>query len=229
MGTGEIGLLIGALAGLAFLARQWRAAEARALGLQSEIESLEEERKDLRAHLSKETQGRKRHSEELATLRNKADKAKRRQTKTPDSPLGTTARIRDHEVLVGRLSLERDRARADCAALVDQVAMLETRLASSARALEEALIPPVPPDASELEVALERATADGAASRDALRKLEGELELARQTETRMRKRMSNQEQLYASILAELDVKKDRLRTQEEQILRLRSLKAAVID
>jgi hypothetical protein len=45
----------------------------------------------------------------------------------------------------------------------------------------------------------------------------------------MRKRMSNQEQLYASIRAELDVKKDRLRTQEEQLQRLQALKVSVVD
>ena len=56
-----------------------------------------------------------------------------------------------------------------------------------------------------------------------------ELGIARGTEARMRKRMSNQEQLYASLRAELDVKKDRLRTQEEQLQRLQALKVAVID
>ena len=45
--------------------------------------------------------------------------------------------------------------------------------------------------------------------------------------TRMRKRVTNQEQLYASLRAELDVKKDRLRTQEEQIQRLQALQAAI--
>ncbi len=53
--------------------------------------------------------------------------------------------------------------------------------------------------------------------------------LARQTEARMRKRMDNKEQLYASLRAELDVKKDRLRTQEEQMQRLQALKAAVLE
>ncbi len=45
----------------------------------------------------------------------------------------------------------------------------------------------------------------------------------------MRKRMSNQEILYASLRAELEVKKDRLRTQEEQLQRLQALKVAVLD
>ena len=41
--------------------------------------------------------------------------------------------------------------------------------------------------------------------------------------------MSNQEQLYASVRSELDVKKDRLRAQEEQIQRLQALKVAMSD
>ena len=46
---------------------------------------------------------------------------------------------------------------------------------------------------------------------------------------RLRKRVDNQERLYASVRAELEVKKDRLRTQEEQIQRLEALKVAVAD
>ncbi len=61
------------------------------------------------------------------------------------------------------------------------------------------------------------------------KKLQSELEIARQSDLRVRKRMSNQEMLYASLRAELDVKKDRLRTQEEQLQRLQALKVAVID
>ena len=58
-------------------------------------------------------------------------------------------------------------------------------------------------------------------------KLESELELAKQSEFRLRKRMANQEQLYASIRAELEVKKDRVRAQEEKIQRLEALSAVI--
>ena len=58
-------------------------------------------------------------------------------------------------------------------------------------------------------------------------KLQGQLELAKQSEVRMRKRMSNQEQLYASIRSELEVKKDRLRAQDERIQRLEALGVAL--
>jgi len=76
---------------------------------------------------------------------------------------------------------------------------------------------------------LERVQGELAAMREQYAKQGELLELARQTEVRFRKRMDNQEQLYASLRAELDIKKDRLRAQEEQIQRLQALKAAVID
>ena len=62
-----------------------------------------------------------------------------------------------------------------------------------------------------------------------VKQLEQALTAARETESRMRKRMSNQEQLYASLRSELEVKKDRLRTQEERIQRLQALEVAVAD
>jgi DNA repair exonuclease SbcCD ATPase subunit len=227
--SGEIGLALVAIAGALILARLWRAAEGRVAALQSKTEALVAEGKELGASLSKQTQARKKQAEELTALRNKTDKVKRRQSRAVDQPLGTTARIRDHEAQVERVELERDRANTERDGLALQVARLEKQLEASARALAEASEPRPMPIASELETALEQAQAELAASREELTKRTEELGIARGTEARMRKRMSNQEQLYASLRAELDVKKDRLRTQEEQLQRLQALKVAVID
>jgi chromosome segregation ATPase len=227
--SGEIGLMLVAIAAALVLARLWRTAEARVAKMQLEIEALVAGGKQLDASLSKQTQARKKQAEELAALRNKTDKAKRRQSRTVDQPLGTTARIRDHEAQVERVELERDRAMTERDGLALQVARLEKRLEASARALAEATEPRPVPTASEVDTALEQAQAELAASREELTKRTEELGIARGTEARMRKRMSNQEQLYASLRAELDVKKDRLRTQEEQLQRLQALKVAVID
>ncbi len=226
---GTTWLALGVIAGALVLARLWRTAESRADRLKTEVEARAAEGKQLASSLSKEVQARKRQAEELATLRNKADKAKRRQAKPVDQPLGTTARIRDHEAQLERVQIERDRGNAEREALVQQVDRLEARLAVSARALEEARAPSPVPIASETENSLERVTAELATSREQVTKLNDELEVGRRTERRMRKRMANQEQLYASLRAELDVKKDRLRTQEEQLQRLQALKVAVMD
>jgi len=66
-------------------------------------------------------------------------------------------------------------------------------------------------------------------ARARIEELSAEVEAARRTELRLRKRADNQEQLYASVRGELEVKKDRLRTQEEQLQRLRALKVAVLE
>jgi chromosome segregation ATPase len=227
--SGEIWLALVAIAGMLILARLWRTAEGRVGQLEREAEGLVAEGKELAAGLSKQTQDRKRLAEELTALRNKADKAKRRQSKTVDQPLGTAARIRDHEAQVERVELERDRAHSERDGLAKQVARLEARLEASALALAEASRPRPKPVAGQLENALEQTQVELASSREELTKRNDELGIARQTEARMRKRMSNQEQLYASIRAELDVKKDRLRTQEEQLQRLQALKVAVMD
>jgi chromosome segregation ATPase len=225
----NIWLAIGVIVGGFLLVRLWRKAEDRVVRLEEEAETLTTEGKQLAASLSKETQARKRLSDELASLRNKADKAKRRQAKTVDRPLGTTARIRDHESQIERIELERDKARSEREALAHEAARLEIQLAASQRALEEASAPRPKPIASEVEKTLERVNSELASSRERVGKLNEELELVRQSESRMRKRMNNQEQLYASLRAELDVKKDRLRTQEEQLQRLQALKVAIID
>jgi predicted nucleic acid-binding Zn-ribbon protein len=81
---------------------------------------------------------------------------------------------------------------------------------------------PEPDPRAALEVALGQ-------SRERIEKLEGERKAASQTEARLRKRIDNQEQLYASLRGELEAKKDRLRTQEEQLQRLQALKVAVLD
>ena len=227
--SGEMWLALAAIAGGLIVARLWRTAEGRVVELEAARDALEAEGKELGSSLSKQTQARKRQAEELATLRNKNDKAKRRQSKSVDQPIGTAARIRDHEAQVERVELERDRALSLHDALSQQIANLEARLETTAQALAEATAPRPKPVASEIETTLERVKAELAGSREEISKQNDELTIARQTEARMRKRMSNQEQLYASLRAELDVKKDRLRTQEEQLHRLQALKVAIVD
>ncbi|MBW2496839.1 MAG: hypothetical protein JRF61_06150, partial [Deltaproteobacteria bacterium] len=62
-----------------------------------------------------------------------------------------------------------------------------------------------------------------------LSELEGQLDEARTNEARLRKRIARQEELYAALRGELEVKKDRLRAQTEQIERLQALKVTVVE
>ena len=229
--SGEGWMLIGGvlIAGFLVLVQLWRRAEARAATWEAKATTREAKAKRLGTELSRESQARKRQAEELTALRKRADKSKRRKMKGFDQPLGTSARIRDHETEVERLRLERDRALSEKQALTDSLSELESELARSRRALEEATAPRSIPEPSTLEAALEESRSELVSSLEKTTKLEDDLELARQTEVRTRKRMRNQEILYASLRAELDVKKDRLRTQEEQLQRLQALKVAGLD
>ena len=224
---------VGVIAGLLVLFRLWRTAEGRAAALEIEATGMAAKAERLGTELSKEARARRRQSEELANLRKRADKTKRRKNKGVDQPLGTSQRIRDHEAEVERVGFERDRANSERDEIAKSIADLELQLASSSRALEKATAPRSEPTASEAEAtalgAIEESRGELASALERAKKLESELEIARQTEARMRKRMNNQEVLYASMRAELDVKKDRLRTQEELLQRLQALKVAVID
>ncbi len=235
--SAEFWMVVGAAAaaGLFFCGHLWRQAAGRANELESKLADQIDRAKQFAADLSKESQTRKRLSEELATFRNRADKVKRRKAKTTDQPLGTSARIRDHEAEAERFRLERDSAVSERDVLSDAISDLESQLAKSAQAWERATAPsitssPMPTsEPSGEESALRKAQDELVSSRDRVVNLEEELEIGRLAEARIRKRMSNQEILYASVRAELEVKKDRLRTQEEQIQRLQALKVAVID
>ena len=181
------------------------------------------EREALAERLRREQKARAQQGEELAGLRKRADKAKKRSARADkgaaDLPLGTASRISDLEAQVERVERERDRSRDEREQLAARVADLEAKLEVARRPSPSVASAPTPP-VSEDGPAL-------AEARERIGKLESELSLAKQSEVRMRKRMANQEQLYASIRAELDVKKDRLRAQEEKIQRLEALSVAV--
>lgn len=206
--------------------RASQAAQRRAQALEARIDALEGERKELARRLEHEGQARRKQAEELVQLRSKADKSKRRSEKTPEVPLGTAARIRDVEVEVERAQAGQRRAEAERDEQLRRADALRVERDALARRLEEA-VAPVEVVAEQGRAEVEVVRAELAVAREQALKLGEELALARQTEARMRKRMDNQEQLYASLRAELEVKKDRLRTQEEQIRRLEAIEAVV--
>ena len=228
-------IVVGAVAVLLGLVRLWRSAEARAGTLVGEVEQLSEERADLLTRLSRESAKQKKQADELAALRKRAEKTRKRQAKgAPEMPLGTAARIRDLEEQIARIESERDRSRSEREALAAQVAQLEARAQVATRAAP--LPAPATPSAEDEPAAVSKSggpndveaiEAQLAESRTRIAQQAAELSDARETAARLRKRVTNQEQLYASLRAELDVKKDRLRTQEEQIQRLEALRAAI--
>ena len=226
-------VLIGIIATVALiLGRLWRSADARAKEVEAAREKLAGERDELATRLGRETQTRKKQSEELTAFRKRADKAKKRAVRAEqgakDLPLGTAARMADLESELERAERERDQSRAEREQLADQVARLEARiLVAEQRPVVAAALPAAAPPVAVLSSDAESLQQDLGEARERIAKLDEVVRGAKETEARMRKRMSNQEQLYASVRAELDVKKDRLRTQEEQIHRLEAMKVVV--
>jgi hypothetical protein len=220
---------VGVLVVFFVLAEGWRRADRANSELRTVLGENTLRSKNLARDLSKESRARRRQAEEFANLRKRVEKTKRRAMKGEDLPLGTSARIRDHEAEVERVGLERDRANAERESLLSAVADLENQLATSVRALAAATVPTPPPVPTELDMEIAKVKDATAENQLKVGTLEDELALAHKTEARLRKRLSNQEILYTSIRAELGVKADRLRTQEEELQRLRALKVAVID
>jgi chromosome segregation ATPase len=220
-------LALGFAAATAWFVRAWQIGEKKNRDLAARLETLEAERKELARRIEQESQARKRQSEELALLRQKAEKSKRRAEKTPELPLGTAARIRDVELEVERAVAGLRRAEAERDEQARRAEGLRGERDRLAQRLEEA-IAPIEVVAEQGRAEVEKARAELALVKEQALKLGEELALVRQTEARMRKRMDNQEQLYVSLRAELEVKKDRLRTQEEQIQRLEALKVVVV-
>ena len=75
MSSGLLVLIVAVVAIVLGLARMWRSAEARAELLLAANEKLAAEREELAARLSRETQTRKKQSDELAAQRKRANKA----------------------------------------------------------------------------------------------------------------------------------------------------------
>ena len=216
-----------AVVGAVVFALLWRRAESGLRAREAEKDGLEASMRELELAVQKERKARSRQADELAELRKRTDKAKRRQGKGVAQPMGTASRIQDLEEAGEKAALERDRLRAERDGLVEELAKLRTRIEVQTRAKQskpvaEAIASPDPVATTTLEASL-------AEAKQRIGELESEAQLARQTEARLRKRMDNQDQLYASLRSELEVKKDRLRTQEEQLQRLQALKVAVLD
>jgi DNA repair exonuclease SbcCD ATPase subunit len=209
----------------------WRRSLGRATKLSVEGEGVAARLAESEKGLAREQKARNKLAEEIAEFRKRTDKAKRRGAKAAPQPMGTAARMQDLEEASAQAGRERDRLRQERDSLTEELARLRRQLEAQSRPAPSAPSPsPVPvAEVPDDDAAKRELEANLATAREQIGKLEGEHRIARQNEARMRKRMDNQEQLYASLRSELEVKKDRLRTQEEQIQRLQALKAAILD
>ncbi len=221
----------------------WRQAEARTAHLNEMRERLESRCRELEVSLDRSEKARRRQAEELSNFRRKADKTRKRESRTAALPLGTAARVQDLETALARSERDRLRADSECERLAQEQVRLEGLLAQRSIPPSTAAAAPVvgatssPPSPPPSQAPVEGAAADAEARLEAARtadrqrvaELEAALVSREQDAARLKKRIANQEQLYAALRAELALKKDRLRAQEEQIERLQALQVALVD
>ncbi len=206
-------ILLGIAALLVVLeALRHRTTRSELTRLEAELEAALAELEAVQRKLRAVTEERRKRSEELVRLRRKLERRGREGETTRPEP-GGTARA---ELESLRAELRRRDARLD---------ELETELAGTRRALERALAERLrPPEEPGGEAAPAERIAELERRAEAA---ERELEEAREQVERLRRRIRNQEVLYTSVRSELEVKKDRLRAQQEEIERLRALRVVL--
>jgi chromosome segregation ATPase len=160
--------------------------------------------------------------DESQELRRKLDKAKRRGTHAEGAPGPAVARIPELEAELERARQARDAAREEVDGLASELKRMRAQV-SERPALPEVPVPLL--DNAAIEALQARA-----------RSIETELAAARRAEheharaqERLKAKLRTQDDLYVAIRGDLAAKKDRLRTQQEQIERLQALKVAFID
>ncbi len=220
-----VAVAAGVAAGLLFA--RWRAAGMDAAAARVEAERLGGELGATREQLEKAQAKARRATSELAEVRKKLEKSKKRTAQLHDEGRGRTG-APGGAGLAGEQALEearqaRDVARAELEAVSAELSRLR---AEKAEAAEEDRRP-APAAVAGIEVeALQAQSAAAAealvAEREALRRANAEVE-------RLKKKAKSQETLYVSIRSELEVKKDRIRAQQEEIERLHALKVALVD
>ncbi len=198
-----------------------RALGDRARALGGRIEEVRAELQAARGNLEQRKEEHRRRGEELSELRKQLGKAKKERRSARERQRGEPARI---EELERALSVQRDdvaRARADLEEAHSELAKVH---ALRERELEVARAPRTEDDERlrDLEARLGRAEA-------ALRTSVEEHTADRHELGRWRKRAENLDKVYMVLRGEHELAKDRLRTQEAELERLRALKVALVD
>ena len=211
---------LGVLAALVFGLRAQK-ANADAARAWAESEKLSVDLKAVREQLGKQSGKLAKHDDEVADLRRRLDKAKRRASTRGSSAgaaggAGGAGDSLERESDLEEARQSRDSARREAEGLSAEVQRLRAEVAS----LSSTAPPEEDPRIEELGQAKAKAIADLAASEEALAEL-------RKGKARLKKKMDTQELLYVSMRSELDIKKDRLRAQQEIIERLQALEVSL--
>jgi chromosome segregation ATPase len=217
--------LVGILAAVAAVAAvvslvRLRREIGRTAALARDVDRLEAELHDARQQLEKRSGAERRRADHERDTRRKLEKAKKRVGQVRAEQQEEVERVRQLE---GQLR----QREADLKGLREELARASASPLSPERIKErEAEIAEAKQALSSLTARAEKAEAAAAAATTAEEKATRMLE---KEVSRLRHKMATQETLYASIRSELEIKKDRLRAQTEELERLRAYKVAVID
>jgi DNA repair exonuclease SbcCD ATPase subunit len=208
-------------------------AASRAQAVSSGREALARLREELEAARERTTKrgdGERKRDEELAELRRRLEKTRKRASQAREDERLETARIAELEE---KLRL----AQADARSMHAELQRLEAEIGRLREAPRPAPRPVAP--APVVAPAVVKETAPPAPDEALLRRageaeahvraLEEQLVVARVDVERQRRKASAQDRLYAAIRGELDAKKERLRTQQEELERLRALRLVLAD
>jgi chromosome segregation ATPase len=199
------------------LSRELAASRAEA---QRVADELQVSRKQLDKAVAKQ----ERSGEELAQSRRKLEKARKRAGRAGDGARSATpSHAESLEATIESARRERNTAREERDAAQARATTLTQDLAEARAAIDAAAEAQTRLDAAAIEALQQRVETAGAAQNQLRKDLAG----AHANEKRLREKLDTQQQLYVAIRGELEAKKDRLRTQTEEIERLRALRVAV--
>ncbi len=205
-----------ALGAAGFLFVQLRQLSAARESLRGELDAASAEREALQKRLEHARGEQRSRGEELAELRKKYEKIKKRSGESLEEEKALPARLR-------ALQAELDAERADARAARDEIVRLhaEVERAAAELAREQARAAKLVPAASQAETdALARRASEADARRD---KLAAELETARHDVAKYRGRWETLDKAYVILRGELELKKDEARAQRAELERLRTV------
>jgi chromosome segregation ATPase len=217
-------LLAAAVATAALLFVRMRSLAGELAASEAEARRLTDESQAGVEQLAKAIAKQQRSGEELAQLRRKLEKARKRASRAGgESHPATPSDAQGLEAAIETARRERNAAREERDAAQAKAALLAQDLVKARAAIEAA---------AEVKTRLDDAATETLEQRVATAGVEKkrrgtELAAAHATEKRLREKLDTQQQLDVAIRGELEAKKDRLRTQNEEIERLRALRVAV--
>jgi chromosome segregation ATPase len=217
-------LLAAAVATAALLFVRTRSLAGELAASEAETRSRTDELQASDEQLDKAIAKQQRNGEELAQLRRKLEKARKRASRADgESHPATPSGAQSLEAAIETARRERNAAREERDAAQAKAALLAQDLVKARAAIDAAAEVKTRLDDAAIEALEQRVETAGVEKK----RLGKELAAAHTNEKRLREKLDTQQQLYVAIRGELEAKKDRLRTQKEEIERLQALRVAV--